>query len=73
MEASAIQVKGGHIMTEREPTPESTEVTDEELRRIARVALFDTVIDYHHRGHCTFEEAMAEFHLSLKEQGIEYA
>lgn len=73
MEASAIQDKGGCVVSEREPTAETVEVTDEELRRIARVALFDTVIDYHHRGHCTFEEAMAEFHLSLKEQGIEYA
>lgn len=55
---------------ETEPIIETGEFTEEEMRRIARVALFDTVIDYHHKGHCTFEEAMAEFHQSAEEQGI---
>lgn len=38
----------------------------------ARVALFDTVIDYHLAGHCTYEEAMIEFYRAAEEQGIGY-
>lgn len=59
------------MSAEAEPIIETGEFTEEEMRRIARFALFDTVIDYHHRGHCTFDEAMAEFHQSAAEQGIE--
>lgn len=56
---------------ESEPTVETGEFAEEEMRRIARVALFDTVMDYHHTGHCTFDEAIAEFKSSAAEQGIE--
>jgi len=51
------------------PSPEVV-VEEAEFRRIARVALFNTLIDYHHQGHCTFEEAVAEYQSEIKEQGI---
>lgn len=57
-------------MIERAPTIETQQPTDAELRKIARVALFDTLIDYHLAGHCTLEEAVAEYKAEIVEQGI---
>ena len=47
-----------------------TQPTDAELRRIARIALMDTLLDYHLAGHCTLDEAVAEYHRTVEEDGI---
>ena len=47
------------------------EPSAEDRRRIARVALFDTVMLDMEAGHCTFDEAIAEFKSAAAEQGIE--
>lgn len=39
---------------------------------IARVALFDELIDYHLDGSCTFDEAVSQFLHDANEQGIGY-
>lgn len=37
------------------------EVVEEGYRRIARVALFDELIDMHHDGLCTFDQAVEQY------------
>lgn len=39
---------------------------------IARVALFDELIDYHLDGDCTFDQAVSQFLHDAEEQGIGY-
>lgn len=38
---------------------------DERLLRIARVALFDEMIDYHLDGQCSFGEAISQYQHDL--------
>lgn len=45
---------------------------DERLLRIARVALFDEMIDYHLDGQCTFDEAIAQFLHDAEVGGMGY-
>lgn len=64
-------------MTQHEFNPEAHEefVSKrlENLRRnAARVAIFDELIDMHHDGMCTFDEAMAQFHHDLEADGLQY-
>lgn len=72
MEIAAIPERQNKLMENAPKTVEveTPEASEDELRRIARVALFDTLIDYHHRGHCTFDEAVAEYKAELEVQGL---
>lgn len=63
------------------PSPEFNPEAHEEfvssrLQKIrveaARVALFDELIDMHHDGMCSYDEAMAQFHHDLERDGLSY-
>lgn len=41
-------------------------------KNAARVAIFDELIDMHHDGMCTFDEAMAQFHHDIERDGAGY-
>lgn len=38
----------------------------------ARVAIFDELIDLHHDGQCTFDEALSQFHHDIERDGAAY-
>lgn len=64
-------------MTQHEFNPEAHEQFVSrrlvELRKAAaRVAIFDELIDMHHDGMCSFEEAMAQFHHDIDRDGCGY-
>lgn len=41
-------------------------------RRIARVALFDEMIDFYHDGQCSFDEAVSQFQHDAEVGGFGY-
>lgn len=41
-------------------------------KQAARVAIFDELIDMHHDGMCTFEEAIAQYLHDIDRDGIGY-
>lgn len=48
--------------------PDAHEAQVEEgLRRLAKYALFDEMVDYHLNGECTLAEALAQFEHDLAE------
>lgn len=58
-------------MTQHEfDQPAHDKLVDEGYRRIARVALFDELIDMHHDGQCSYDEAVAQFLHDANEDGI---
>lgn len=64
-------------MTQHEFNPEAhEEFVSKRLEKIrrdaARVALFDELIDMHHDGMCSFDEAMSQFHHDLATEGLSY-
>lgn len=51
---------------------EHDRVIEQGYRRIARVALFDELIDMHHQGMCSFDEAVQQFLHDAEVGGIGY-
>ncbi len=41
-------------------------------KQAARVAIFDELIDMHHDGMCSFDEALAQFHHDIERDGAGY-
>lgn len=39
----------------------------EEYLLLAKVAIFDELIDLHHDGYCTFEEAIEQYHADVQQ------
>lgn len=63
------------------PSPEFDPVAHEEfiserLRALqvsaARVAMFDSLIDLHHDGQCSFDEAISQYLHDLHDAGLDY-
>lgn len=52
--------------------PAQDRLVDESYRRIARVALFDELIDMHHDGQCSLDEAVSQFVHDAEVAGIGY-
>ena len=47
-------------MSEFDPAKHERDV-DEAYERLGKYALFDELIDMHHKGMCSFDEAIAQF------------
>lgn len=64
-------------MTQHEFNPEAHESFVSrrllEIRKnVARVAIFDELIDMHHDGMCSFDEAIAQYLHDIDRDGIGY-
>jgi hypothetical protein len=51
---------------------QETEILERYQIRLARIALFDELIDLHHDGQCTFDEAVQQFLHDTEIGGIGY-